>query len=258
MDAEQRFLAFERTLLERISTRTELLPWGTAYFDEDYRDRFITSFVFVDRPAPTVEAAEVIETTDRVLDGAGFAHRMLLVQSDADGVRWAPALAAAGYEANPSVMMELRRPPDRPADLLAEASTYAETRPLTEELYRREDGIPDRLVGPFADQHEKWERAIPGRRFVVRIDGTLAGQCELYLIGDVAQVEFVDTLEEFRGRGVARAVILGAIAAAHASGAAHVYIQADENDWPKDLYQRLGFDPYTRRWEFMRGPATPR
>jgi predicted N-acetyltransferase YhbS len=56
-----------------------------------------------------------------------------------------------------------------------------------------------------------------------------------------AQVENVDTLEEFRGRGVARSVVLRAVEAARDADAEHVFIVADDADWPRDLYARLGF-----------------
>ena len=135
-----------------------------------------------------------------------------------------------------------------------EECSFADSRPLTEEIYRRETLTPD-LVPRFVDQHASWERSIGARRFVARIDGALAGECELYIDGADAQVEFVDTLEEFRGRGVARAVVLGAAEAARTSGADRVFILADENDWPKDLYRRLGFDPMARRWEVHRWPG---
>ena len=32
-----------------------------------------------------------------------------------------------------------------------------------------------------------------------------------------------------------------------------IFIVADEADWPKELYARLGFDIIGRTWEFMRG-----
>lgn len=86
--------------------------------------------------------------------------------------------------------------------------------------------------------------------------GGRARQCELYTIGPDAQIEYVDTLEEYRGRGVARAVILAAIDAARDAGARHVFICAEADDWPNALYERLGFDAIGREWEFTRAPAT--
>jgi N-acetylglutamate synthase-like GNAT family acetyltransferase len=86
------------------------------------------------------------------------------------------------------------------------------------------------------------------------VDGQLAGNCELYQRGDVAQVEHVGTLKRFRDRGVARSVILRAVRAARETGARHVFIVTDEDDWPRHLYARLGFDQIGRTWEFLRSP----
>jgi len=56
------------------------------------------------------------------------------------------------------------------------------------------------------------------------------------------EVEDVGTLPEHRGRGYATAVVLAAIAAARADGAEFVFLVADLDDWPKELYRKLGFD----------------
>jgi hypothetical protein len=34
-----------------------------------------------------------------------------------------------------------------------------------------------------------------------------------------------------------------------------VFLVADDADWPKDLYVRLGFDPVSRFWSFVRTPS---
>ncbi len=125
-------------------------------------------------------------------------------------------------------------------------------RPLIDEIYRRDTTLTPETGRRFTEQHGKYERVIGARFFAVRLDGTLAGNCELYLDGADAQVEFVDTLEEFRGRGIARAVVLAAAEAARAAGATRVFIVADDDDWPKDLYARLGFDRMARTWQFIR------
>jgi ribosomal protein S18 acetylase RimI-like enzyme len=248
-----RFLAFERRILAGMSTRAEPFDHGIAYFDDNVRERFISNFLLIDRHQPQLSAETLIEDADRILGGGGYRHRLLVVVDEADGDRLAPGFRSHGYVAEPSLQMVWRRPPDRPADLVAEECSFAEGRSLTEEIYRREALTPD-IIPRFVDQHESWERSIGARRFVARVDGALAGECELYIDGADAQVEFVDTLEEFRGRGVARAVVLGAAEAARDAGADRVFILADENDWPKELYRRLGFDPMARRWEAHRYP----
>jgi ribosomal protein S18 acetylase RimI-like enzyme len=80
------------------------------------------------------------------------------------------------------------------------------------------------------------------RFFAVEVDGVVASYTDLYQDGADAQVEDVGTLPEHRGRGYATAVVLAAIAAARADGAEFVFLVADLDDWPKELYRKLGFD----------------
>jgi ribosomal protein S18 acetylase RimI-like enzyme len=65
---------------------------------------------------------------------------------------------------------------------------------------------------------------------------------DLYLRGSDAQIEDVGTLPEHRGRGYASAVVVAAAEAARRAGADLVFLFADAEDWPKELYRRLGFD----------------
>ncbi len=122
-------------------------------------------------------------------------------------------------------------------------------------MYRREPwNDSDTITRLFTAQHGKNERVIGARFFAVRLGDHLAGNCELYIDGSDAQIEYVETLEEFRGRGVARAVVLRAIEAASEAGARDIFIVADDDDWPKELYGRLGFDRIGRTWQFIREP----
>jgi ribosomal protein S18 acetylase RimI-like enzyme len=83
----------------------------------------------------------------------------------------------------------------------------------------------------------------------------VASLCELYIGDGVGQIEDVSTFEEDRGRGYARAVVLAAVRAAREAGCDLVFLGADETDWPKHLYAKLGFDAVERRWSFLKRPA---
>ncbi len=60
--------------------------------------------------------------------------------------------------------------------------------------------------------------------------------------GRQAQIEDVATLPVYRSRGLSRAVVLHAVVEARRSGAELIFLVADESDWPKELYGRLGYD----------------
>jgi len=129
-------------------------------------------------------------------------------------------------------------------------------RPFLLEVYRRElTGDDVALIERFVDFRRAVQEAANGRFFAQRVDAKLAGLCELYLVDGVAQVEHVDTLEEFRGRGIARNVVLRAVHEARAAGADLVVIGADLEDWPIELYRRLGFDEVGRTWVFTKPNA---
>lgn len=255
MDELARFFAFETRLFERLSTRIELFPYGMAFFDEVYRDRYSSNFLLADRSSASVSAQELIDAADSILGGAGYTHREVAVRDDILGEGLAPSFSAAGYEVEKDVIMVHRRRPDRGPDLAVEETPFDALEPLIHEIYRRASWAKtEEMVRAFTEQHRKYERVIGARFFAARIDGTLTGNCELYVDGVEAQIENVGTLEEWRGRGVARAVVLGALDAARAAGAENVFIVADEDDWPRDLYARLGFDRIGRVWVFLRWP----
>jgi len=61
-----------------------------------------------------------------------------------------------------------------------------------------------------------------------------------------------------RGRGLARAAVLAAVRAARGAGADLVFLGADEEDWPKHMYAKLGFDEVSRSYDFVIRPARQR
>jgi GNAT superfamily N-acetyltransferase len=256
-----RFFAFERRLLERLSTRIEPFEHGTAFLDEEFRNRYDSNFLLVERPLEGVVAKAILHEADRILGGASYPHREVVVRDDRHGERLASAFVEHRYTVARNVIMLHRRAPDRDPDLVTEELTFAEIRPLLQEINRRQPwATSDEIVRVLTDQRGKVERVIGARFFAVRCEGTLAGSCELHVDALDAQVENVDTLEEFRGRGVARSVVVRAVDAARDAGAEHVFIVADEADWPRGLYARLGFDRVGRTWQFTRwreGVAQP-
>lgn len=250
-----RAFAFAWWLQEVTSTRVERFPWGAALFNDDIPERYFSNFVRVERSLAGVDVDALVRETDHVM--AGSRHRQIQVFDERDGARLAPDLAGAGYSPEHNASMALRRGPDRAPSLEAvEELGHSDVRPFLLEVYRR--SLPDseqHLVEAFADFRRAVQRAVGTRFFAQRIDGGVAGLCELYVLDDIAQVEHVDTLSEFRGRGVARNVVLRATHEARAAGADLVLIEADLDDWPKQLYRRFGFDEIGRSWAFTRAPA---
>src|SRR4029078_5679572 len=95
------------------------------------------------------------------------------------------------------------------------------------------------------------------RVFSSRVGDEIVAMCELYVRGSMAQIEDVNTLEEFRNRGLARAVVQRAADEARQAGAETVFLHALDDGVPKELYAKLGFDPIGYVWSFVRPSAAP-
>ncbi len=254
-DRYLRAVAFEREILRGSSTSVEPFAFGTAYLHRDLPHRWTSNLLWVDLDARPPDAPALVAEAERILGGAGLAHRKV-VASGGSGAVLAAQFARLGWTVHRAQVMTLERDPDRPGAVTVNRVGYEDARPLITTITRRfevtgDEGALRQLIHHKAVVEER----VGASFFVARIDGAPAGMCELYVGGDTAQIEDVNTLEEHRGRGVARSVVLSAAAAARDAGARLVFLLADEDDWPKHLYGRLGFDPVGPEWEFLRTPS---
>jgi len=84
------------------------------------------------------------------------------------------------------------------------------------------------------------------RCFAAGENGDLAAACTLFLErdrGGTALLDNVGTLRAWRRRGLARAAVMAAVDHARANRCDPIVIPADLDDWPKELYERIGFRP---------------
>ncbi|MGH2828842.1 MAG: GNAT family N-acetyltransferase, partial [Actinomycetota bacterium] len=94
-----------------------------------------------------------------------------------------------------------------------------------------------------------------GRFIAAIVDGRPVCSADLYSDGATAQIEAVLTLEPYRKRGLATAVVNAAVATALEEEHDLVFLIADAGDWPKDMYARMGFQPVGICWEFTKSPS---
>lgn len=250
----ERAFAFQRWVLATTSTRTQPMPWGTAYFHDRFPLRYDANMAIADRPLGATSADDIVAALDEAY--GGFRHREVEFGSATDADAIAMGMAEHGYAIERLSVMVLARDPDRRGDLAATEELDLEAyRPFVvantrSEAWGREPGIAESM----AEFRGELVRGVGARFFTQRIDGVPAGACELYLRDDVAQIEDVSTLPEHRRRGVARNVVLRAAEEARAAGASFVFLFADADDWPRHLYARLGFDEVGQSRLFTRFP----
>jgi ribosomal protein S18 acetylase RimI-like enzyme len=250
----ERALAFQRRIGELTSTRVQAFAWGTVFRNDDYPERWDSNYLLVERPIGGVEPSALAREADRLLGGLG--HREIVVNDEADGDRVAMGLGELGYEGDRLLVMERARDADRePPELDVEEVDLPTIHPLLVAVNRRgHGGMSPEVARMLADFKGVLVRQVGARFFAVRVHGELAGCCELYVRDGVGQIEDVNTLAEFRGRGIARAVVSRATQEGLAAGCEPVFLVADDADWPKELYTRLGFDVVGRFRSFVKPP----
>lgn len=253
-DDLERARRFMWAMDERSAERTVDLSWGTTFFHDSLPVIWDLNFVGV--AGPTVDAPpDLFAEAEQIQRDAGLKHRKLVVQDEESGKRLADAIAE-GWAATPLVIMAARRPADRTVDTsLVKERNWSEMRPLIENVIREgDDGDPasmDQLVG----QYVVTQGSTSVRYYAAEVDGELVAFCELYSDGSVAQVESVSTLEAFRKRGLGRAVVQLATEVARKEGHELVFLVADGNDWPRELYGKLGYDLIGSDYEFLKKPS---
>jgi predicted GNAT family acetyltransferase len=195
---------------------------------------------------------EAVRLADEHLAGAPF--RYLEAEDGAGGQELEEPFRAAGWEVECEVLMALETPPEAPA------TAHAVTEPSEERMLAlmRRWIVEDEKPQPEDLEHHvesvrRRARAAGERHFgIEEADGELVSITNLRADGTVAQVENVYTAPKARGRGYARTLVSHVTLRALDARPELVIITADDNDWPKQLYARLGFAPVGRTWLFHR------
>jgi ribosomal protein S18 acetylase RimI-like enzyme len=246
--------AFDRGLRERAATRRTALPFGTAIFCDDLPRVWDLNAVFAHGSLVAQDADALIGAVDQVQGGAGLAHRRVLLADEPSAWAVLPRLAALGWAHAWWSYMTHSRPPDRPLaaglarEVDGQVARQVERRAMGEDPELSEEGVAAQLLAG----RERLAAFTDARFFVGAADGVDASVCTLYFDGAVAQIEDVVALRAYRGRGLGRAVVHAALDAALAAGHDVVFIVADDADWPKRLYRKLGFEPVGRALNLVR------
>ena len=245
-----RAVDFVHGMEDRMFTRTEPTRFGTAFFNDDFRIKWAINYVRVTEDAPDLTAEALADDTHRVQGGAGLNHRKIHLDDQALGERLTPGFKELGWIVQRLVFMALREPPAERPPIEVVEMTNEQLRPARIEAELADNHSADE-ARMLTDSRQVTAAATHYRNLVGLIDGRIAGWGELYSDGRTAQIEDIGTLERFRNRGVARAVVLRAAEIARSEGHDFMFLIADHDDWPKELYTKLGFEPIGETYEFM-------
>lgn len=231
----ERIRAFQRDVEERLADRREPSTVGVGLFVDALPDVYDLNYVRADRG----EAEDVRAEVERLLEG--FHHRKAITYHEVD-LAWPRSV---------HLVMAHVREPDRRVDT-------SHVREVSFELIapvRTYDYDDSELGGQLNEAQRRVSRTVDTRWFASFDGDHLAAWCHVRTGDGIAQIEDVNTLPAFRGRGHGRAVVQHALE--QAPGV--VFLEALENDWPRELYAKLGFEVVDRKTHhIVRGHALSR
>jgi len=239
-----RAAAFQRETQARTAGRIERHPWGELVVTSALPRVWDANFAVVTDWDDDVDALR--DTLEEAQAAAGFDHRRTVVPDQGLAERLLPGFDRGWEYSSRYVLMAQRGEPDRAADRaieVVEASDAEWAAGRTAMIATQPYGEDADLALQLIELDRRLARTIETRHLAAIVAGTVASYAALYLGEGVAQVEDVATLPPFRGRGLARAVVLHAVAEARRAGSDLVFLVADADDWPSELYGRLGFEP---------------
>ena len=235
-------LAFGLETMARCADVVEEWEHGTLLRSPSLDQVWAINTAIAVGPPPDLSFDDV----DRLLDErfpSRFSSAVFEEGEHADRIE--AAARERGWRIEHELYMALRRDPDRASDTSAiREGAEDEIRPLMQSWNEEElsDQGPEALeqLTTFVDR--EWG-ARPTRALVA---GDAEATCRVWAEDGIAQIEAVYTAPQARGRGYARALLARAIEVAREGDPSLVFIIADHDDTPKELYGRIGFDPLVR------------
>jgi len=245
---------FERHISVAIATRIVDLAFGRAVITDDLPEVFDSNVVWIDAPAAVPDVLHAIE---EVAAAAGWRHRSVECSDPAVADHFRPALTRSGYTEERYITMELVEPPPpvaAGATLPTAVVTIADQLELARTMLGEEPWA-DRaaLLDQFDRRELRIAETVHARSIIAPPDDPVS-RALLMWNGTIADLDAVATLRAHRGQGWSGAVVRRAINVALEKGVDHIVLVADDDDWPRHWYARLGFRQAGRLSMFRRPP----
>jgi RimJ/RimL family protein N-acetyltransferase/predicted GNAT family acetyltransferase len=243
-----RIRAFRHALDDAAAERVDRYPWGTAVHSPSIGNVYDMNFLRVERGR---RGARSLAREADEIQAHLFHRRVVLDRGAASAV---VDFKELGWAQTTHLVMLHRRELDRRVDTsLVRELPFEELTPVREAATLREPWADEELAARLVEAKRRIGKAVPLRNFAAVVRGKIAAYCELRCGDGVAQIEDVNTLEEYRGSGLGRAVVQHALDEASREHDL-VFLEALADDWPRHLYAKLGFDVVDERRLFTRYP----
>jgi RimJ/RimL family protein N-acetyltransferase len=236
---ERAFAFLSNVATRRASAHREVVG-GRGFLNTRFPAAHDHNFLLLWTP---VDAERAAAAADELLGGAGLPHRLIEAhRSVADDL--GQGLVGLGYRRSTNLIMTLGRDvalaPDTHATVELELDERA--RASTASWRSSAPSMPVEVCRQLGERVATITDAVDATFLAVRgDDGTVQSCADLYIRDDIAQVEGVVTEPDWRGRGMASALVSEAIRRAQRADARLIFLVADADGEAARLYRRLGF-----------------
>jgi GNAT superfamily N-acetyltransferase len=197
---------------------------------------------------PSMDAGHFIDFTDQAL--AGLAHKKIFFDFGEAAEPLRAGFASRGWMTTRLVWMRHERQPPAGPDIEVHEVPYDETLALRRAWH--EEDFPGVDDGDFHASQREVALQRGARVLAVSENGVPIGFAQLDYLDDAAEISAVYVAPHHRGRGLGTALTTAAVTRV---GRVHdLWICADDEDRPKQLYARLGFRPVWTTLECTRVP----
>jgi ribosomal protein S18 acetylase RimI-like enzyme len=248
MSELERAAAFEELIRDRCVERVVETRFGPALFNDTLSTIWSLNVLRAERPDDAT-ADEIAAEADHVQ--AGLAHRRVILPPGAAVLE--EGFRQLGWKPDHFLFM-VYRGGGEPADTArVEEIEPGRLRRLREEIIREwQPDADEKTVSDMNAANLLQVKAANSRIFGIVEDGEVVSSAQLFSDGGTAQVEDVATLPAYRGRGHAKALVTRAVEEAVAGNHEFIFLVAEGDDWPRKLYNRLGFEEVGSRFAFLK------
>lgn len=248
-DAAARARAWHRGVQAVVCDVLEPWDFGTVVRATRYPSYFDFNLVRIERD-PGMSVDDLATFADEAL--AENAHRRIDCELTDVAEPLRAGFAARGYASERLVWMrhETARPP-APGGIAVDEVPYDTVHPLRVGWFAED--FPEAQLGAHLAEAREVGHLLGARIFAVLDAGDPLGYAQLERIDGSAEIAQVYVRPDHRGRGLGTALTCAAIDAAE--DADDLWIVADDEGRPKNLYARLGFRPVWTMVELMRLPG---
>ncbi|HEY2765507.1 MAG TPA: GNAT family N-acetyltransferase, partial [Pseudonocardiaceae bacterium] len=253
-DHRARVRLFDRSLAVRRAAALVPVAGGVAVLDPRFPASYEHNTLWIDH---TADAATVIAEAARVLGGAALTHRRVVLH-DPVTVR---ALASHGWSVQELRLLAWDQTRRAPQSSTVRPVVHETVSRLWERSWRRDlPDVEDETIRQLLDREPLTDVVLRLINLAV-LDphGEPIASAQLRIDGATAAIEAVMTDPAHQRTGLARMLVLHAIAQAHTAGCDVIFLASAADDWPRHWYTRLGFTEVHTRYEATQtdAPASP-